>query len=188
MNTAEKLISSARTLIIERGYHGFSYADVADVVNIRKASIHHHFPTKSDLAQAVVEQSLSVIRAQIATLAAGAFDPKEQLGVYVAYWERCISTSTDPFCVAGILATELPSLPPALADVVRTHFADLSQWLETVLTQGAAKQQFLLKGSARQEAESFLTTIYGAMLMARAFGNPRLFANVVGEAVGRLSV
>ncbi len=27
------------------GYNGFSYADIAEVVGIRKTSIHHHFPT-----------------------------------------------------------------------------------------------------------------------------------------------
>ena len=31
-----------------------SYADLAEVVGIRKASIHHHFPTKTDLAIALL--------------------------------------------------------------------------------------------------------------------------------------
>ena len=36
------------------GYSAFSYADLAVAVGIRKASIHHHFPTKADLAAALV--------------------------------------------------------------------------------------------------------------------------------------
>jgi TetR/AcrR family transcriptional repressor of nem operon len=70
--------------------------------------------------------------------------------------------------------------------VVRAHFEDLSQWLETVLTQGVAKGQFKLQGSVRQEAEAFMATVYGAMLTSRAFGNPRMFAAVVGGMVSRL--
>ncbi len=34
--------------------NGFSYADIAEVVGIRKPSIHHHFPSKADLVRALV--------------------------------------------------------------------------------------------------------------------------------------
>ena len=53
-DTRTELISQAEFLVRRRGYSGFSYADLAEVVGIRKASIHHHFPTKSDLAFALV--------------------------------------------------------------------------------------------------------------------------------------
>lgn len=42
------------TLVQERGYNGFSYADIAEAIGIRKASIHYHFPSKQDLVQAVL--------------------------------------------------------------------------------------------------------------------------------------
>jgi len=38
------------------GYDGFSYADLAKDVGIRKASIHHHFPSKASLALALMER------------------------------------------------------------------------------------------------------------------------------------
>jgi TetR/AcrR family transcriptional repressor of nem operon len=53
--TADDIISCARTLIIVGGYNGFSYADIAAVVGIRKASIHHHFPTKVDLVRTLLQ-------------------------------------------------------------------------------------------------------------------------------------
>ena len=43
-STAERIVHEARNLIMTRGYNGFSYADIAEAVGIRKASIHHHFP------------------------------------------------------------------------------------------------------------------------------------------------
>ena len=49
--TADDILQCARSLIIAGGYNGFSYADIAEVVGIRKASIHHHFPTKADLVR-----------------------------------------------------------------------------------------------------------------------------------------
>jgi len=185
--TQQKLIDSARHLIQTRGYNGFSYADVAEEVQVRKASIHHHFPGKSDLARAVVEQSRALIGEQTRSLSGGAFDPEEQLRTYTGYWEKCIADASAPFCVAGMLASELPTLPADLASDVQAHFRDLSNWLEIVLTQGAQMGRFELQGSARQEAESFMAMVYGAMLAARAYNDPKVFAEIVATGLNRLT-
>jgi len=187
MTTQQKLIDSARRLIQTHGYNGFSYADVAEEVQVRKASIHHHFPAKSDLARAVVEQSRALIVEQTAALAASDFDPETQLRMYTGYWEKCIADASAPFCVAGMLASELPTLPDDLANAVRAHFVDLSNWLEIVLTRGAQMGRYELQGSARQEAESFMAMVYGAMLMARAYGDPKVFADIVANGLKRLA-
>lgn len=186
MSTQQKLIDSARYLIQTRGYNGFSYADVAEEVQVRKASIHHHFPTKADLALAVVEESRSGIVEQTRLLAAGTFDPTQKLLFYTGYWEKCIADATAPFCVAGMLAAELPSLPENLAEAVRAHFRDLSRWLETILTKGAQVGVFQLRGAASTEAEAFMSIVYGAMLTARAYGEPAKFAEVVRSGLERL--
>jgi TetR/AcrR family transcriptional repressor of nem operon len=186
MTTHQKLIDSARYLIQTRGYNGFSYADVAEEVQVRKASIHHHFPTKADLALAVVEESRAGILQQISLIAEGEFDPVERLRFYIEYWERCITDATAPFCVAGMLAAELPSLPADLAEHVRMHFRDLSRWLETILTRGAQLGVFRFQGAASTEAEAFISLVYGAMLTARAYGDPSKFAEVSRGGLRRL--
>src|SRR5471032_1846754 len=53
-DTAQRILDSAQALIVERGYKGFSYADIAEVVKISKPSIHFHYPTKAVLAQQLV--------------------------------------------------------------------------------------------------------------------------------------
>lgn len=186
MSTQQKLIDSARYLIQTRGYNGFSYADVAEEVKVRKASIHHHFPTKADLAQAVVEESRTGILAQTQLIANAPFDPVERLRFYTGYWEKCIADATAPFCVAGMLAAELPSLPQSLAESVRAHFRDLSRWLETILTTGAQMGVFRLMGPASAEAEAFMSIVYGAMLTARAYEDPKKFPEIVQGGLQRL--
>ena len=54
-NTSDEILASARNLIMSGGYNGFSYADISEVVGIRKASIHHHFPSKVDLVRELVK-------------------------------------------------------------------------------------------------------------------------------------
>lgn len=55
-NSAIRIRETAHDLIAERGYFGFSYADIAETVGIRKASIHHHFPSKVDLVVATLKE------------------------------------------------------------------------------------------------------------------------------------
>lgn len=184
--TAEKILETGRQLIMRRGYNGFSYADIADAVDIRKASIHHHFPAKADLVLAVVKQSRERFDADMAALQASGADPLTQLRAYVGYWEQCIADDSAPFCVAGMLGAELPTLPDEVAQEVRTHFEDVARWLEHVLASGAENHQLQLKGTAKAEAETFVSLVYGAMLAARAYGNTRLFREVTNDAIERL--
>lgn len=179
MTTQQKLIDSARYLIQTRGYNGFSYADVAEQVNVRKASIHHHFPSKADLARAVVDESRMQIEQHARALADASVGPRQQLLTYTNYWEKCIADASAPFCVAGMLAAELPTLPSDLADAVRSHFRALTTWLETVLTTGSQLGAFKLRDSVRREAEAFMAMVYGAMLIARAYATPTTFAEIV---------
>jgi TetR/AcrR family transcriptional repressor of nem operon len=85
-----------------------------------------------------------------------------------------------------MLATELPTLPADLAEDVRAHFRDLTNWLEAVLGKGAQLGLFELQASPRLEAEAFMSTVYGAMLTARANGEPKLFADIVEHGLNRL--
>ena len=184
--TSGRIVEAGRQLIMRRGYSGFSYADVADAIDIRKASIHHHFPAKADLVIAVVRQSRDTFDADMASLQAGGADPLAQLRAYVGYWERCIADDSAPFCVAGMLGAELPALPDEVAQEVRAHFENLAAWLEQVLEAGVKSRLFRLGGSVQAEAATLVSVVYGAMLAARAYGNATLFKDVTDAAVERI--
>ncbi|QNQ11439.1 TetR/AcrR family transcriptional regulator [Sphingomonas alpina] len=185
-DTAGKLVDGAAQLIMRGGYNGFSYADLAKRFGIRNASIHHHFPSKVDLVVAVVEQARMAIRAQIAALDQGSPEAMDQLLMYTGYWERCIKDQTAPFCLAAILAAELPSLPQEVANSVRGHFVDLARWLELVFALGVKQGTMKLAASPTIEAETFMAAVYGAMLAARAFDDPHRFNRIVEAFIQRI--
>lgn len=185
-STAQQILDEARHLIMTRGYNGFSYADIAATIGIRKASIHHHFAGKSDLAKAVVEESQAIIEAQVALLAEAEPEASAQLRAYAGYWERCIADDSAPFCVAAMLAAELPSLPEDLATAVRSHFAALTGWLAHLLALGVRQGSVSLVRSPAEEADAFMSAIYGAMLSARAFGEPQRFAAIAETLLSRV--
>ncbi len=191
MNTpstkADDILRCARTLIVRGGYNGFSYADISGVVGIRNASIHHHFPSKADLVRRLVAQYRQEAEAGLAGLERNVADPLEQLRAYVGYWEGCIADASHPFCVCAMLAGEIPVLPEAVAVEVRAHFRGLSAWLASVLERGVAEGRLTLTGSAGDNAEIFMATVHGAMLSARAYGDPGMFGAITRPLLQRLA-
>lgn len=185
--TADDILRCARVLVARGGYDSFSYADISDVVGIRKASIHHHFPSKADLVRALVAQYRQEAEAGIAELERTVTDPLERLRAYVGYWEGCIADATHPFCICALLATEIPVLPEVVAVEVRAHFRSLSNWLSSVLERGAAQGRIVLAGSAEADAEMFMATVHGAMLSARAYGEARKFADITRPLLERIT-
>lgn len=186
-STADDILACARTLIIAGGYNGFSYADVAEVVGIRKPSIHHHFASKVDLVRTLVARYREEAQAGLAALERNIPDARAQLENYVAYWEACITDATAPFCVCALLANELPILPEEVALEVRAHFRFLASWLTSVMERGKRKGRLKISAPPRVEAEGFMATIHGAMLSARAYGDPKMFGVITAPLLERLS-
>ena len=185
--TSDDILTCARSLIVAGGYNGFSYADIAKVVGIRKASIHHHFPTKVDLVRTLVTRYRNEAEMGLASIASHESDALKQLHLYVGYWESCIASSNDPFCVCALLASQLPVLPDEVAIEVKAHFRSLSAWLEEVLDKGASQGQIRLSRTTKDEAEAFMATVHGAMLSARAYDDPKIFSSVTGSLMDRLA-
>ncbi|WP_426037944.1 TetR/AcrR family transcriptional regulator [Cypionkella sp. TWP1-2-1b2] len=184
--TASKLIEEASKLITNGGYNGFSYADLSERLGIRKASIHHHFPSKVDLVVAVVEQQRATIRAQLEALEDGNPDAIGQLLAYVDYWKRCIEEESTTFCLVGVLAAELPGLPPKVGISVQGHFNDLGNWIERVMTLGLEQGAIELELEPKTSSQFFQTAVYGAMVMARAYGDPSKFTFIVDAFIARM--
>lgn len=184
--TADDILACARSLIVAGGYNGFSYADIAEVVGIRKASIHHHFPSKVDLVRVLVERYRQEAGEGIAQLERQIPDPLGRLRAYTGYWEACVMDAGAPFCVCALLAGQLPVLPEEVALEVRAHFRTLSAWLTSVLENGARQGRFRLAGTAEAEAEVFMAAVHGAMLSARAYGDPKVFAVITRPLLERL--
>jgi TetR/AcrR family transcriptional repressor of nem operon len=185
--TSDDILACARSLIVSGGYNGFSYADIADVVGIRKASIHHHFPSKADLVRTLVGRYREAAEEGIANLEHGVSGPLEQLRAYIGYWKACIGDASAPFCVCALLASELPILPEEVRLEIRTYFRLLSGWLTAVLERGMQQKTIVLANAPRVEAEIFMAAVHGAMLSARAYGDTSAFGSIMDPQLERMA-
>ena len=88
--------------------------------------------------------------------------------------------------MCALLASQIPVLPEEIVVEVRAHFRTLSAWLTSVLERGAEQRRFVLTRPAEVEAEMFLATVHGAMLSARAYGEPGIFGAITDPLLERL--
>lgn len=63
----------------------------------------------------------------------------------------------------------------------------LSAWLTAVLERGVQQGRLHLMSTPRFEAEAFMATVHGAMLSARAYGDPTMFGLITTPLLDRLS-
>jgi TetR/AcrR family transcriptional repressor of nem operon len=184
--TAVRILDAANALLIDRGYSAFSYADIAETVKIRKASIHHHFPTKAGLVVAVLRRH----RARIAE-GMKALDqienPLVRIRDYFKYWEGCIGGGTLSFCIGALLGAEMPSLPEEVQAEVRLHFSMLTEWFERTLRAGLKARAVHLRGTVAIEAQMLIAVLHGAMLSARATNSCDVFRVLSQSEMNRIS-
>lgn len=183
---ANEIISYTRQLLTSGGYQSFSFADISAKVNIRKASIHHHFPSKAELVKVVVTEYREEARAGMQAMSQQMNDPVAELQAYVDYWASCIREGSSPFCICAMLAVELPTLPPEVAGEVSGHFSDLTEWLTSLLRRGESEKRLRLPVSPADEASLLMATVHGAMLSARAFNDADIFRRIVQPLIDNI--
>ncbi len=173
MDRREILIDQAAGLIRKVGYAGFSYADLSDAVGIRKASIHHYFPSKSDLGVAVVESYRVIFARELNEVLQSEEECAKRLAFYAARYRTALDEGNG--CLCGVLAAEFTALPWPVQSSVRAFFDDNTFWLESVMRDAARSKGENAEKSAYQRAHMILATLQGALLIARAQNDAGLF-------------
>ncbi len=175
--TAEKVVDAAEGLVQERGYTGFSYDDVAQLVGIKKPSIHHHFPTKAELVAVVTQRYTHRFREQLLGIEGRLPKAPERLAAYAALFERTFAHNRR-LCLCGMLGAEADSLPDTLAGEVRHFFEANIDWLTSTFLAGQRAGLIRPAPDARALAEAYLCTLEGAMVVGRGLRSPRSPADV----------
>ena len=177
--TAEQILDLAEALIQTRGYSAFSYQDIADRLGIRKASIHYHFPSKTDLGIAVVDRYVARFGAALTAIAADqAQSSMAMLDFYVGPYLEFADTS-DRICLCGALAAEILALPAEFRSRVGGFFPTHQAWLADILKRGAARGEFRLAAPATKLARFIFAALQGALLVQRTTGDPAELRDVI---------
>ena len=172
-NTREQIIDKAFQLMLQRGINGFSYRDISLPLGIKNAAVHYHFPNKTDLVKALIEENHQVLKRSTAEFMAYGGPARPQLeGMF-----RFVESQCDcgrPICMVGALAVDYDDLGDDIKHANRDFMADSIQWLTKVIETGREQGEFDFRGDPMSKAATILATIQGARQMARIHGHDYL--------------
>lgn len=178
--TADRVLDVAERLAQQRGFNGFSYADIAGEVGIKTASLHYHFPTKADLGRALVVRYTQAFGAALGGIKATDASAFAQLQQYVQIFRDVLGV--DRMCLCGMLAAEYATLPEPMQEELRMFFDHNEDWLITTLERGIEDGSLRFMGTARDVALMLTGALEGSMLLARSYDDESRF----GAAAERL--
>lgn len=183
--TRAALLKEAEVLIRTRGYAAFSYADLSEKVGIRKASIHHHFPTKEMLGTALIDEYLERFAAELGALGARKLDTAGKLNAYGELFAGSLRDGQMPLC--GALASDAAYLPKSMQSRVERFFRMHLDWLESVLSAGVTKKELRTDVRPDRAARLVLSTLQGASLVAWALKDPGVVKPVLKDLIASLT-
>jgi AcrR family transcriptional regulator len=178
-NTRRTILDLAESLLQDKGFNGFSYAHIATKLGVKNAAIHYHFPSKEQLVCAVIQRYRDRFKLWINNARVKDLSPEEKLD-----WFFSIYTNTGAdhgkVCLAGSLENEFNSLPVSLREQTQALTKELLAWLQATLKEGQQAGVFHFNGDPADKAALILSSLQGALQMARAVGTTK-FHSVVEQ-------
>ena len=183
-DTASQILDVAEQLVQVRGFNAFSYADVAGELGLTNAALHYHFPTKSDLGEALIGRYAIRFFGALDNIDESHADPLRKLDAYIDLYAGVLRSQR--MCLCGMLAAEHETLSPGMRAAVADFFDRNERWLVEVLLQGRENGVLSFTGSPLEEARSVVSGLEGALLIARAFGDITRFKSAARRIVATL--
>lgn len=168
ITTKAALLSCAETQMRSKGYSAFSYADLAAKVGIRKASIHHHFPTKECLGAELINDYIARFNETLVSIEAQHPDPLQRLQAFSRLFVISANEGLLPLC--GALAAEMAALPLSLQGLTRDFFNAQLTWLHTTLDDAVLEHNWSPGTTAQNFAFMLLSMLEGASLIDWTLG------------------
>lgn len=137
------------------GFGGFSFREIASDVGIKSSSVHYYFPTKEDLAAAVVHRWTEYTSKAIDRELEKNPDP-------VRVWTKAFrgtAMSKGRMCPCTVLGAASRDLPREVAKEVKGFF---KMCLDKLVAESLSPAR----------AIELLSTITGALVVANALGDP----------------
>lgn len=183
-DTRSRILDVAQDLIQRLGANAISYQHISDAVGIRKASIHHHFPTKEDLIEALIRRYAAYFTSLVDGILASDLSAPEKLRRYCSLFEGTLRQGEhDRACPCAMLGAELATLGSDSVGLIREFYRDNEKRLARLLEQGRAERSMSFAGSPQATAWLIFALLEGGMLVVRARGGAKQFRAITEQLI-----
>ncbi|WP_413992477.1 TetR/AcrR family transcriptional regulator [Labrys okinawensis] len=168
----ELILDAAETRVRAVGYKAVSFRELAEDVGVKSASVHYHFPQKTDLGVQLVERYAARFRASLDTI-----DQSDLLGAISAFATLYADALVvgESMCLCAVLGAEANGLPPEINAKVRDFFQMNIAWL-TELNQQYGREVVAMLPS------EIVASLEGAMIISNSTDD----RNVMNRTIARI--
>lgn len=186
-DTRTRIMDEAQELILDQGYSATSVDSVVKRAGVTKGAFFHHFPSKGDLARALVErwavrdgEHLTGALERAGNLTR---DPVQRLLVFVGLLEEAWVGLTEPYagCLFASYATEAQLFDDETHRVIRDA---LLRWREAVvrlLREAAEARPPRMEVDMEATADLLTVLFEGSFIVSKTFGEADLVARQIRQ-------
>ena len=106
----ERILEAAAQVIRQKGFHATSMQDIADAVNLQKASVYHHISSKQEILLALLDQALDLLTARFEAVIKQDISTDKKLQQVIQCYLETLAENGD---LVSVLLLEYRSLEPA---------------------------------------------------------------------------
>lgn len=164
----------------ERGFSGSSLSEITHRTGLGKGSLYHFFPNgKKEMAEAVLDEVAIWFKINVFTPLHECKDPKLGIKKMFAAVDRYFY-SGKRICLVGAFA--LDDTRDQFRTKISAYFIAWTQALSVALKRSGfgAKE-------ARESAEDIVTSIQGALVLARSQNDPKVFTRTLKRLQKRVT-
>jgi AcrR family transcriptional regulator len=136
---APEIIEAAARVFAERGFHGATTQDIADVLGIKQASLYYYFPSKEGALEQVCLQGVAGYVEAAKAIAAGPGTAADKLARVI---RSHLSPLTDRSDFVRVFLNERQHLPAESRRRIGKWSRGLERVLEDVLKEGVRRGEF----------------------------------------------
>lgn len=170
--TKQKIIVQAAILFNQNGYAGTSISDIMRLTGLPRASIHHHFRTKDEIAIAAFDHTLSSIVEAVMQNVEQQETAIDRLGAFVDTFR---GFTTQPIGVGGCpilnTAVESDDTHPALRQHAQRAVSQIRALVGSIVELGIRQGEIVATTDIEQVSTVIIATIEGAIMMSKLYGN-----------------
>ena len=181
MTTRDHIIEAADQLFYRQGFEHTSFSNIADAVQISRGNFYHHFKSKDEILDAVINVRLANTQMMLEKWEIEGETPEDRIRSFINILIANKAKIKQYGCPVGTLCTELAKLNHAAQPEANSLFTLFRTWL---------RRQFLLMGreaDADELAMHLLARSQGVATLANAFHDEKFIKHEVQQMSDWLS-
>ncbi|MDR0229475.1 MAG: TetR/AcrR family transcriptional regulator [Flavobacteriaceae bacterium] len=165
-DTRSEIVNIADRLIRTKGYNAFSYTDISLKLNIKNASIHYHFPTKSDLGVEVIKTTIEQFK--YVTDSWKKLSLEAQFKKFVTMHDK--SNKKHWLCLMGALSSSTDTLSVEMLRELKRMGTIILDYLTDLLQKGKEEGVFSFECDAKTKAYLVQSSLLASLLLDNVLG------------------